>query len=208
MRQGRWLIAVLLIAVSPPAGCGRSAARTTTPKASKAVTRIPLPEWAPKNPSPEFLRAAALIRPYPQEFSVAREEGDLAARAFQERYDRTLVPAWEFFGMLSDEQINRLRSAKSLRLMVKDLSAKQRAGLYHYFDVWRKEMKGLPERPQEWGEDWLVELYKFGAKQDLSNVQIEFLAREGSHILVMILRAQKADGTLSPPCPAGLGLLG
>ncbi len=66
-------------------------------------------------------------------------------------------------------------------------------------------MKGLPERPQEWSsDDWLVELYKGGAREDLSNVQVQFLVRSG-HRVAMFLRARLPDGSLGPPCPIGLG---
>jgi hypothetical protein len=203
MLRGRWLIAVLLIAVFPPAGCGRGTARTTTSKATKAAANIPLPEWAPKNPSPEFLRAARVIKTWMNESPIT-DEPEAAGRAIQIHFQRALVPAWEFFGTLTDAQIEHFRSTKDLRIGVKDLSEKQRAALYRFFDVWRKGFKGVSMANTGFGEDWLVDLYKSGAKEDLSNVQIEFLIR-GSGRVAMMLRARLADGTLGPRCPVGLG---
>jgi uncharacterized protein YcgL (UPF0745 family) len=128
-------------------------------------------------------------------------------RAWSERYGRTLVAAWEFFGTLTDQQIERFVATKRLRLLAKDLTPKQRAAMYHYFDVWRETMKGVPvDYQDQFGEDWLVELYRLGAKQDLSNVEITFDVRT-SHIVRMMMRVQLNDGKLSAPCPAGIGEL-
>jgi len=184
-------------------GCGRRAAQTASGSPDGQAAGAPLAEWAPKNPSPEFLRAARVLKPMAEQPGDA-DEGDLARKSFGALYKRTLVPAWEFFGTLSDEQIERFLATQDLQLQVKDLSEKQRAALYRYFDVWREQMKGLAERPEEWGQDWLVDLYKFGANEDLSNVQIEFLVR-GGHRVAMILRVRQPDGSLGPPCPAGIG---
>jgi hypothetical protein len=197
-------VAVGVCAVS---GRGHRAAHKPAPTPAVPKVAIPLPEWAPKNPSSEFLRAARVIRPWPEEPTPARDHEDLVGKARSALYRRTMPAAWEFFGTLSDEQIKRIQSAKRLRLMLKDLTPKQRTALYHYFDVSRETMKGVPDTDAEFGDDVLVELYKLGATKDLSNVQIEFLVREGSHILAMFLRAQQRDGTLSPPCPAGLGFM-
>jgi len=166
-------------------------------------TSVPLPVWAPASPSPEFLRAARVFRTWVDEPAVT-DEPELAGRALQIRFHRTLVPAWEFFGSLTDEQIERFRSTKDLRIQVKDLTDKQRAALYHFFDVWRQEFKGVSSPNTDFSEDWLVDLYKAGAKEDLSNVQIQFLVR-GSGRVAMILRARQPDGSLGPRCPVGLG---
>ena len=207
MRRVKWLCGIVLVAVAVAGGCGRSTAPTTTPKAAKAAASVPLPEWAPKNPSPEFLRAARVLRPWPNEVNVAFDKGDLVGKAWSEKYGRTLVAAWEFFGSLTDQQIERFVATKRLRLLVKDLTPQQRAALYHYFDIWRETMRGVPvDYQDQFGEDWLVELYRLGAKQDLSNVEITFEVR-GSHRVAIFMRAQLAGGKLSAPCPAGIGQL-
>jgi len=207
MGRARWLVGLLLIAISMSVACGRHTKRADAPQARKVAASTPLPHWAPKNPSPEFLRAARVLRPMPDEVSVARDKGDMVGRAWSEKYHRTFVVAWEFFGSLTDQQIERFVATKRLRLLVKDLTPQQRAALYHYFDVWREQMKGVPvDYQDQFGEDWLVELYRLGAKQDLSNVEITFDVRT-SHIVRMMMRAQLAGGKFSAPCPAGIGQL-
>jgi hypothetical protein len=154
--------------------------------------------------SPEYRRAASLLKPLPPELGSEQAQSDLAEQAFNVRYHRTIDAAWEFFGSLSDEQIERLQTTKELRIPVPSLTEKQRAALFHYFDVWRETMKGLPADETSFSEDWLVALYKFGAKQDLSNVEVRFLVR-ASGIVAMMLRVQLPDGSFSPPLAAGLG---
>ncbi len=196
------VVGIIGIAVAVAAlGCGKSQKPTTTPAGPEA--RVLLPKWAPENPSPEFLRAARVFRTWVDEPAIT-DEADLAGRALDSRFRRALVPAWEFFGSLSDEQIERFRSTRDLRIGVKDLTDKQRAALYRFFDVWRKEFKGVSSVNTEFGEDWLVELYKLGAKEDLSNVEVQFLVR-GRGRVAMILRSRQRDGSLGPPCPIGLG---
>jgi len=207
MRLGYWgsahcvlpVVGVLLLVV----GCGHRAPHETSPVEAAKTADVPLPEWAPPNPSPEFMRAARVIKPWPTEITIAGES-DLAAKAFNARFRRCLVPAWEFFGSLTDDQIGRFRATRDLRIQVKDLTDKQRAALYRVFDTWREQMKGVPDRPEAWGTDWLVELYKAGAKEDLSNVEIQFVVRARGRV-VMFLRACLPDGSLSYPNGMGLG---
>jgi len=227
MRQVKRLVPIMLAAVCAIGGCGRKP-KPTPPIAPKTAVSIPLPDWAPKNPSPEFLRAAKVIKPwggpigergrgvaagrpsteaYSPDVPRAQDDvaPDLAGRAWSEKYHRTLVAAWEFFGTLTGEEIDRFVRTKKVRLLAKDLNPKQRAAMYHYFDVWRETMKGVPvDLRSQFDEDWLVDLYKLGAKQDLSNVEITFDVRT-SHIVRMMMRAQLPGGKLSAPLPAGLG---
>jgi uncharacterized protein YcgL (UPF0745 family) len=218
------IVLILLFA----AGCAHHTAQKPTSVKPSVQATIPLPDWAPKNPSPEFLRAAKVIKPwggpigergrgvaagrpsteaYSPDVPRAQDDvaPDLAGRAWSEKYHRTLVAAWEFFGTLTGEEIDRFVRTKKVRLLAKDLNPKQRAAMYHYFDVWRETMKGVPvDLRSQFDEDWLVDLYKLGAKQDLSNVEITFDVRT-SHIVRMMMRAQLPGGKLSPPLPAGLG---
>ena len=200
-----YLPMLVLIALGLSGCAERRPQRAPARPAPAQKPAVPLANWAPKNPSPEFVRAARVLTSMAERPAQSDQpESDLAARAASARYTRTLPAAWEFFGTLSDGQVERFLATRELRLQVKDLSPKQRAALYRYFEVWREQMKGLPERPTEWGADWLVDLYKFGAREDLSNVQIEFLVR-GSARVAMILRVRQPDGGLSPRLPAGLG---
>jgi hypothetical protein len=207
-----WRVVVIIGAITacgagacllPSCGRGDGAVREGPALRGTTVTKtdIPLPEWAPEDPSPEFLRAAKVLRPYAEERAAAPQD-DLSRRTARARYTRTLTAAWEFFGTLSDDQIERLLAAKELQMTMRTLTETQRTALYHYFDVYREVMEGVSDRV--YGEDPLVELYKFGAKEDLSNVEIQFLIR-ASGIVGVFMRVRQPDGSLSPPLPAGLG---
>jgi len=201
-----WLVAAVVLMGTVGPGCGeRSETSRTAAPGDAGPEPVLLPEWAPENPSPEFLRAARVLRPFP-ELPSAEESarGELVDKALSYRFTRTLPAAWEFFGSLSDEQLARFLASKRVVLRVKDLSPKQKTALYHYFEVWRQAFKGRPPHDPEFVEDWLVELYKSGAREDLSNVQIEFLVR-GSGRVAMFLRARLPDGSFGPICPVGIG---
>jgi len=193
------MILVLLLA----SGCGRRAPQQQVVRSSAQAANVPLPVWAPENPSPEFLRAARVFKTWVNEPDIT-DEPELAGRALEIRFRRALVPAWEFFGSLTDEQIERFRSTRDLRIRVKDLTDEQRAALYRFFDVWRKEFKGVSSVNTGFSEDWLVDLYKVGAQEDLSNVEVQFLVRASGRV-AMLLRSRQPDGSLGLPCPIGLG---
>jgi hypothetical protein len=147
-----------------------------------------VPEWWPKHPSPEFQRAAQVIKP-----GLPETAGDAAANRTQtvpdKAYYRNLPTAWEFFGALSDEQIRHFRSARKVDLPVASLTATQRAAL---------------DRLLATDQDWLTELRTFGATEDLSNVEVTFDVRP-SGIVRMMLRVRQPGGGMSPPLPVGLG---
>jgi hypothetical protein len=190
MPRGSWLIALLLFAMFPPAGCGRSTARTTTPKASKAVTSIPLPEWAPKNPSPEYMRAWKVLKPTPQEAFAEFAKGDPGKAMLLRRVSKTWGAAYEFFGTLTDQQMQRFLSVKEVRMPVKSLTARQRAGLDNWLECWRREMKGNGSVP----DDVLVLLLKMGARRDLSNVDVGFTAQnEGHRVHIIFWRGPESS---------------
>jgi len=158
------VVAVIgLAAALGSCGCGKA----HKPPAPTPVTKsdVPLPEWAPKNPSPEFLRAAKVLKPIPQEQGA---EAAPEAAALFGRLRTTWVPAYEFFGSLTDGQTKRFLSTRKLRVPVKSLRAEQRGALDRWFATWRQAMRGSEL------EDWLVQLYKTGARHDLSNVEVGF----------------------------------
>jgi hypothetical protein len=158
-------VAVLLTS----AGCGHRAA-PPAPKAEPAAKQsVPLPDWAPKHPSPEFLRAARVLKPIPQEApDMEGGRGSLATQVVWARYLHTLPSAYELFGTLSDEQIRRFLGTKEIRLSVRTMPTAQRAALDKWFADWQAAFKGTGN------PDWLVVLYKLGAKRDLSNVSAGF----------------------------------
>ena len=163
-----WRAAVIIgIAVGVASfGCGKSN-QATDVKPTESAADVPLPEWAPENPSPEFLRAARVLKPMPEEsFSSPKDRAEAVSWL---RYQRTLAAGFELFGTLTDEQIERFLSAREIRLPVGSLTEKQRLALDQWLDTWRDAMQGEGPHP-----DWLVLMYKAGAREDLSNVHVGF----------------------------------
>jgi len=192
------IVVGVAVAASGFAGKAAEAARTAA-GAAKGAT-VTLPEWAPKNPSKEFLRAAKVLKPIPQE-----------AQAYSPLY-----PAlYEFFGTLTDEQIatflkrkqvstpvadtsEKLRSfakehwgarevdgklvyyTHEITLPFKALTARQRKLFDKVIEAWREDTTGHA------GGDLLVFLYKMGAKKDLSNVKVRFSALGGHAVNFML----------------------
>ncbi len=177
MRRFRGRKRLLLVAVATlplgTLGCGhRTTPDDSVPKPAQ-VAELPLPEWAPENPSPEFLRAARVLKPIPEEALLSIARADKAAEAMLRRAAGAWPAAYEFFGTLTDGQIERFLSAKEIAIPVKSLTPEQRDALDNWFEVWRKVMNGLDP------EDYLIVLYKMGAEEDLSNVRVGFIAHGG-----------------------------
>ncbi len=147
---------------------------TSATSRQRIVKSPPLPDWAPKDPSPEFLRAANALKPSPPEDTsaeAAASEPGLAA--ITQRIRSTWPACYEFFGSLSDKQINRFMTTREVRIPIKELTKPQRAALDNWFKIYRGAMKGAtPSLPIP--TDYLVELYKQGAKENLSNVDVGF----------------------------------
>jgi hypothetical protein len=187
------------------------------PKAkSEQATRALLPDWAPKNPSPEFLRAARVLKPLPLDFMKSPGRTDAENGAKMKGATIMWPAAFEFFGSLSDEQIERFLRTKQVVVPpdqpgkpptrmkgsqvltpVKELTRKQRAALDRYLEAWREAFKGqsIPGMPEM--SDPLLMLYKRGAKRDLSNVAVGFDTAEcgAGHFVSILFRVTKPDGT-------------
>lgn len=191
-----WLtVAVIVGVLFMCGGCGNKQNSTDT---SGAL----LPAWAPENPSPEFVRAAKILKPMPVE-----PVSNVQDQALDAKLKQVWVPAWEFFGTLSDEEISRLQTSKEIDLRYDAMRQDQRDALNRYLEVWRETMKNLPQGEGfegGWQPDLMVELYKYGAREDLSNVLCKFKIR-GNNIVAMFLHAVQSDGSLSRPLPLGLG---
>jgi len=154
-----------------------------------------LPGWAPDNPSEEFLRAAAVLKPLPPEVLHSAAQADPAWEATFARYTQSFTAAYELFGTLSDEQVQRFLSSKVIRIATKSATPPQRAALDNWFDAFREAMEGgHPELA-----DYLVILYKEGAAEDLSNVDFGFNAGEGmggGHMVHVCFWVRKPDGSV------------
>ncbi len=161
-RRWYWAVVAALVALCLAAGCAR---RAPAPK-----TAVPmLPDWAPKSPSPQFLRAAKVLKPMPSDF-IAQMANAIGAAKIA-RWQVTWVASWEVFGSMTDAQIEQFRATGQVKVPVKSLTKAQRAALDRYFEVWRQNMAGLP-----FDRDELVMLYKEGAQRDLSNVDVGFVS--------------------------------
>ena len=179
-KAGEALAMAAVLCMAAP-GCGRKTIQK--PASTPAVPRValPLPEWAPKNPSPEFLRAARVLKPLPDELLQGLAGKSAEGMALLRRYRGTMPASYELFGTLDDRQIERLRTTHEIRIPTRSLTAKQRVALDRWFENWRAAMKGTGP---EFG-DYLLLIYKRGGKEDLSNVDVGFTAisQEGGHVV-------------------------
>jgi hypothetical protein len=162
------LTVILSVVFLAPTGCAhRSAPPPPKAKPTQAV-KIPLPDWAPKSPSPEFLRAAKVLKPIPADMMQNAGEAMRVPAAVLKRYERWWPAGWEFFGTFGDDQIERVRKTKFLRMHVRDLTPRQREAFEAFMDAIDRALAGAA-RPE-----YRVSLYKFGARKDLSNVDVGF----------------------------------
>jgi len=169
-KQIVWLSALVVMAAF---GCGRRAAEKPSSASPRQTAAVPLPKWAPKNPSPEFLRAAGVLKPMPPELLQ-----EMLQRAGHPDVVMQIVvmfwpAAWEFFGTLSDEQVERFRTTGRIDLLMGDLTKEQRRALDRFIASYDKAREG----------DTLVNFFKRGANKDLSNVLVGFQREE--HIVAL-----------------------
>jgi hypothetical protein len=188
MTAKRWIPVAAVVALVL-SGCGRSGPPATPEGRGGQAAEVPLPEWAPENPSPEFLRAARVLKPVPPEHEQRQAGDDPAGQAWYMRYRRTYLASYEFFGTLGDEQMARFLSEKKLLIRVQALTSKQRVAMDRWMEARREAMRGVgPE-----SEDFLVNLFKLGAREDLSNVQVGFIASGGHAVHVLFCVTQSGD---------------
>jgi len=172
MTRHGFVAGAIAVAALASGGCGRHPAQRPAAVVPTPDAATPLPVWAPNIPSPEFLRAARVLKPLPDEFLQGILGKSAEGEALLQRYHAMMPAAYQFFGTLDDRQVERLRTTHEIRIPAKALTPEQRAALNHWFEDWRAAMKGM--RPEL--EDFLVGIYKIGGKEDLSNVDIGFTA--------------------------------
>jgi hypothetical protein len=195
MKAIYWVLAVIIVVAGVFFAYNRKIAHESgTSGGIKQVAGVTLPEWAPKNPSPEFIRAAKVLKPMPTEAMAAASNGNQSVSAMMERYSKTFPAAYDFFGTLTDEQIKHFQSAKEIRISVKQLTSRQNTALNNWFEDFRKAMQ---DSPSEFS-DYLVMLYKSGAAEDLSNVEVGFTAKiGGGHMVHLYFWITKPDGSVA-----------
>jgi hypothetical protein len=170
--------------------------------------KVVLPSWAPKKPSKEFLRAAKVLKPIPEEVQP---------------YDPLYVPAWELFGSLTDAQMATFAkvqqhvvstpSTDEERQRLKErMDVREEGGKFVYYThevlvlypaltpaqrrAFDRVAKAWPH-PQKGRTDLLVQLYKLGAKKDLSNLEVGFTAI-GAHGVKLEFRVETRSEVEAP----------
>lgn len=193
MRVYRWSATLaVLAAFLMLSGCGTKGTGAADAK---------LPAWVPESPSPEFVRAAETLKPLADEAST-----DPSKQAEQTRFHQILVPAWEFFGTLSDDQVKGLLADKRVSMSCASLTQQQREALDSFFKVYRSAMKDAPVS-DDWPVDLLADLRRFGASEDLSNLELVLNVREGNRVCLMcLIRLPNGSATKLMPL-AGLGTI-
>jgi len=169
-----------------------------------------LPSWAPKHPSKEFLRAAKVFKPIPPEVQA---------------YDPLYVPAWEFFGTLTDQQVIAFMQRKQVTVprtgmdegaverLKTHLGARESGAALVWYThevgihfpslsarqrrVFDSLVKAFPNEKMHRRDDLLVVLFRVGAKKDLSNVQVGFGAA-GGHVVEVIFTVQRTTDRPGP----------
>jgi hypothetical protein len=136
------------------------------------------------------MRAWQVLKPTPDEAFTRFGEGDPSRLALAKRVSQTWAAAFEFFGTLSDGQMKRFLSTREIRMPVGSLGARQRAALDNWFERWRVVMKSNGTVP----EDFLVVLFKMGAREDLSNVDVGFTAKTTGRRVHTIFWVRQPNG--------------
>ena len=195
------LVAFLLFLLFLP-GCGSQQSVNAPDNGSNAggaSTESALPDWAPKEPSAEFLRAAKILKPKPQEIHP---------------YPEMYRLCYEFFGTLTQDQLDEFFQVERIRLPAADFSDKLRKDLLErpgyekegndividncavhvpvrdftprqreIFDKMAGPWEAIFKRDDDPdNDDLLVRLYQLGAREDLSNVEVGFIARGGHSV--------------------------
>jgi hypothetical protein len=190
------IILILILCVC--AGCNNHSTQSATN--TKLPAGVVLPAWAPANPSPQFIRAATTLKPIPDD-----AQGPNPDQALHAKLDQVRIPAWEFFGTLSDQEVSNLKANKELKLPFGTMNSEQQAAFNHFLDVWQNIMKDWPSNVGL-KRDLRIALAGKGAKQDLSNVLCKLVVRD-SGIVAMMLYVIQPDSSLSQPEPFGIGSL-
>ncbi len=201
MKSRRRVIAIVGVVASWWAGAcllsgcgnGHSPKAGGSAPAQSTNASIPLPDWAPANPSREFLRAARVLKPMPSELLDAGARGDPTRAATIDKFTRVWPASYEFFGTLTDDQLKRFLSTGQIRIPVKDLTIAQKTALDNWFSAWQRAMKATGN------EDFLVDLYKAGAERDLSNVDAGFDVQAG-HMVHVKFWVKQQDGSVRQQC--------
>jgi hypothetical protein len=211
------VVSVVAVAVALTGLAGKAAKAAGSAAGAAKGASVTLPEWAPKNPSKEFLRATRVLKPVPLESEKVPGRSDAENAARIKGKIILWLAAYEFFGTLSDKQVTRFLQVRQMVLPagvpgrpprrvrgnqvvipVKQLTKRQRAALDRYFEADREASKGQSSPGHPGGTDCLLDLYKMGAKRDLSNVRVGFDTAQGGagHTVSVVFYVTRPDGSI------------
>jgi hypothetical protein len=170
MRKVQWSLILLGILLLLP-GCSRQSNAGGKISSGKMEKKVELPEYSPANPSPEMIKAAKILKPLPAEVMYQAVQNDLSKKAQIDKFRHTIPAAYEFFGTLTGNQLQHFIAAKEIRIPYRKLTPEQKNALDNWFKAYGDSLRGTGAET----EDQLVNLYKLGAKRDLSNVDVGFV---------------------------------
>jgi hypothetical protein len=173
---------VLLVAVG---GAGVAMAAEEAAPSEKPPEATVMPEWAPDDPSDEFLIGLRALAAVPGEQVLKPAEGNAELTAFlTQMMEEVWPPAFEFFGALTEEQRATFFAKNEVRMEMSSVPEAPRATLDRWFAAMDRMLAATPEGvwPEEDGppEGGYLELLRDdGAADDFSNVEVGFGARSG-----------------------------
>jgi hypothetical protein len=178
-----WFACALVLLLGGVGGVTTAVAEEAAPEASaeEAPEATVLPEWAPADPSDEFLRGlrALLVVPTEQVLAPAGDNEELAT--YLKKMMNTLwPPAFELFGSLSEEEMATFFAEEELRLPVPSLPAEQQTVLDRWLAAADTVIARAPvgsDVPPKGG--YMALMKEEGAEEDLSNVDVGFGSKNG-----------------------------
>jgi hypothetical protein len=145
-----------------------------------------LPEWAPEEPSKEFLRAVEVLGFLPSEELRAAGAANPEVGAFVTAMLEVLWPrAFELFGSLTGEEVEEFGAHREVRIYVPSLLPSQKTALDNWIEA-ASEVAALAPGAGPPGEGlppeqrFLALLREEGAEEDLSNVDVGFGIQAGA----------------------------
>jgi len=180
-----WLLYGSAVLAVVSASCGMPAALAAEEEVTEDPSEVAaLPEWAPEEPSEEFLRAVQVLGFIPRQ-EVLPEGADAEMAAFLTAMTEILWPrSFEFFGSLSDEQVQKFLAEQEIRLPIPLLPSSQKTALDRWLAAADELIMRAPEAARPVDQTlakggYLAVLQEQGAQEDLSNVDVGFKARRG-----------------------------
>jgi hypothetical protein len=181
-----WLYCTLTLALAVWVSGGPPAVLAAEEQAAEKSCAVALPEWAPEEPSEEFLRAVEVLGSLPSEELRAAAAANPEMEAFVTALLEVLWPrAFELFGSLTDQQVEKFLAQREIRLYIPSLPASQKTALDNWIEAAGEVAAlapgvALPADGVPPQERFLALLREEGAAEDLSNVDVGFRTERGA----------------------------